>query len=94
MVKYIAFVHPDYVSNIFDIIKDNFEDSTPNAFFSYFEKNYIKSKIYPIEWWNYFQILQDRTDNVSESYNSFSTNFNAKPGFFPLILHLKNEQTF
>lgn len=62
-------------------------------FLKYFYKTYILK--YPIYEWNYFNKIEDITNNYCESYNNYLNGyFNKKPSFFKLLFILREEENF
>ena len=63
-------------------------------FLNYFYKTYILN--YPINDWNYFNKIEDTTNNSCESYNNHLNGyFNKKPpSFFKLLFILREEENF
>lgn len=88
----LPYIDPNYIPDIFNLIKSEFEEEHDNdeinhiidnenynfkKFLIYFENNYIKK--YKIRDWNYYPNIEHVTNNYCESYNNKLNNmFNKK----------------
>ena len=94
LYKYILnlpILNPNYVEDLFNYIKEKNTNDNFNHFFDYFEDNYIDK--YGIKNWNYFENIENTTNNCCEAYNNKLNNlFNKKPTYFKLLYKLREEK--
>ena len=89
----LAYIDPIYVIPVFNYIKDKNRIPAFKKFLEYFENNYLK--IYPLKNWNYFDCIENTTNNCCESYNNkLNSFFPKKPTFFKLLYKLREEEDF
>lgn len=87
----MAYIDPNYVISVFNYIKDINRSPSFIKFLEYFENNYLK--IYPLKNWNYFDCIENMTNNCCESYNNkLNNSFPKKPSFFKLLYKLREEE--
>ncbi|KAG4083158.1 hypothetical protein H8356DRAFT_1365117 [Neocallimastix lanati (nom. inval.)] len=86
-VSNLPFINPEYIFDIYIIIKIK---SIKNnycqflKFLEYFYKTYLIG--YDMKLWNYYNNMEHTTNNVSESLNNYLNNlFPAKSSFYELI---------
>ena len=97
----LAFVPLEFLSEEYTkLIKKSleFKDVDMNPFIKYFEKNYIKSKKYPLEAWNAFDRVKNGINLTSNSAESFNCHFNNRfeqphSSLHTLIDKLKDSQS-
>ena len=86
----MPFIDPNYVEDLFNKIKEKNTINNFNHFFDYLEDNYIDK--YGIKNWNYFENIENTTNNCCEAYNNKLSNlFNQKPTYFKLLYKLREE---
>ena len=89
----LPFIDPVYLEDLFLLIKTKTNNERFLEFLKYFYKTYILK--YPINDWNYFNKIEDTTNNCCESYNNYLNGyFNKKPSFFKLLFILREEENF
>ncbi|ORY55979.1 hypothetical protein LY90DRAFT_506886 [Neocallimastix californiae] len=86
-ISNLPFINPEYIFDIYVIIKIN---SIKNnycqflKFLEYFYKTYLID--YDMKIWNYYNNMEHITKNASESLNNYLNNlFPTKPSFYELI---------
>ncbi|KAL6617282.1 hypothetical protein U3516DRAFT_749190 [Neocallimastix sp. 'constans'] len=69
---------------------------TPKILHCDFEKGISNTYLYKydIQYWNYYNDINQITNNASESFNNYLKKlFYKKPSFYELIYHLKREES-
>lgn len=69
----LPFIDPQYVDNVYNLIKEKNNDENFDEFLEYFKDNYIN--IYQIKNWNYFDNIENTTNNCCEAYNNKLNNY-------------------
>ena len=87
----LPFIDPQYVDNVYNLIKEKNKYENFDEFLDYFKDNYIN--IDQINNWNYFDNIENTTNNCCEAYNNKLNNyFEKKPTFFKLLYILREEE--
>ena len=87
----LVFVDPQYTIKLYDVIIQKNTNDNFKKFLKYFKEAYINK--YNHNTWNYFENIQNITNNCCESYNNKIDNyFNKKTTFFKLLCVLKKEE--
>ena len=87
----MAFIDPDYIIDIYNKIFNEVDNNNFKEFLKYFKKTYLLS--YEIEEWNYFDNIENITNNACESYNNYiNSYFNKKPTFYKLLYFLREDE--
>lgn len=94
-VKLLSFIPYNNIDNFYNLLKSKYR-VTFKSFFSYFEKNYIKGRVFDKKIWNFSQVISNNlnndlifyTNNIVESFNSV---LNKKfVGFCKTLYNYKN----
>ena len=64
----LPFIDPNYIEELINYIKEKNNNEDFNEFFDYFEEIYINK--YEIKNWNYFENIENTTNNCCEAYNN------------------------
>ena len=80
----LPFIDPEYIYDVFELIKEKTDNENFQRFLKYFGDNYLNK--YEIKNWNYYDNIENTTNNCCESYNNKLNNyFNKKSTFFKLL---------
>ena len=61
-------INPKYIYDAFALIKSKNKFKELNSFLDYFENNFLKT--YELDWWNYYNDVNIRTNNPCEGFNN------------------------
>ena len=89
----LPYIDPHYLEDLYLLIKTKSNNRNFLEFLKYFYKTYFLK--YPVENWNYFDNIEDTTNNRCESYNHhLYSYFNKKPTFYKLLFILREEENY
>ena len=80
----LAFIDDEYVIKVFEHIKHINDNNNFAKFLKYFEDNYIRK--FSIKSWNYFENIENTTNNCCESYNNKLNNYNKTIYYFIFLI--------
>ncbi|KAG4099823.1 hypothetical protein H8356DRAFT_1273687 [Neocallimastix lanati (nom. inval.)] len=90
-ISNLPFINPEYIMDIFSLIKTKSIEKNSCQFLKfleYFYETYLFG--YDMKSWNYYNNIEHITNNASESLNnSLNKLFPMKPNFYELINKLK-----
>ena len=89
----LPYIDPHYLEDLYLLIKTKSNNRNFLEFLKYFYKTYFLK--YPVENWNFFDNIEDTTNNRCESYNHhLYSYFNKKPTFYKLLFILREEENY
>ncbi|KAL6597211.1 hypothetical protein U3516DRAFT_803728 [Neocallimastix sp. 'constans'] len=93
-ISNLPFINPEYIMDIFSLIKTKSIEKNSCQFLKfleYFYETYLFG--YDMKSWNYYNNIEHITNNASESLNnSLNKLFPMKPNFYELINKLKVQE--
>ncbi|KAG4083448.1 hypothetical protein H8356DRAFT_1318843 [Neocallimastix lanati (nom. inval.)] len=93
-ISNLPFINPEYIMDIFSLIKTKSIEKNSCQFLKFLEYFYETYLIgYDMKSWNYYNNIEHITNNASESLNnSLNKLFPMKPNFYELINKLKEHE--
>ncbi|KAG4088743.1 hypothetical protein H8356DRAFT_1315154 [Neocallimastix lanati (nom. inval.)] len=93
-ISNLPFINPEYIMDIFSLIKTKSIEKNSCQFLKFLEYFYETYLIgYDMKSWNYYNNIEHITNNASESLNnSLNKLFPMKPNFYELINKLKEQE--
>ncbi|KAL6628888.1 hypothetical protein U3516DRAFT_793478 [Neocallimastix sp. 'constans'] len=93
-ISNLPFINPEYIMDIFSLIKTKSIEKNSCQFLKFLEYFYETYLIvYDMKSWNYYNNIEHITNNASESLNnSLNKLFLMKPNFYELINKLKEQE--
>ena len=89
----LPYIDPHYLEDLYLLIKTKSNNRNFLEFLKYFYKTYFLK--YPVENLNYFDNIEDTTNNCYEWYNHhLNSYFNKKPTFYKLLFILREEENY
>lgn len=93
-IKTLPYIPVDIVPDVFSLLEEDPLNLSPvdrKFVVDYFKKTYIEK--YGISQWNYYKIMDHKTNNACESYhNVLNGKFSKKPSFWKFLYILKDEE--
>ena len=91
VIKNLYICDPNFITLVFEIIKNKTSNKNFIEFLDYFEEQYMVK--WSINNWNYYTDITHCTNNSCEAYNcKLNRMFSAKPSFFKLLYELRMEE--
>ena len=85
-LKYLAFVPPQHVEDIYERIVLECDSQEMDLFFTYYKRTYFNFRYAIIDWNIFYNLDRDTKNNVLERYiRNVSDDFIKKPGFYTFL---------
>ncbi|KAG4101682.1 hypothetical protein H8356DRAFT_932534 [Neocallimastix lanati (nom. inval.)] len=95
LLQIFLFINPEYIFDIYNYIKiicQIYNYFNFLNFLEYFNKTYLYK--YDIQYWNYYNDINQIKNNASESFNNYLKKlFYKKTSSYELTYHLKREES-